>query len=341
MAPKIMLVGVSVCDIILVVPEISKPGDIVYLDRGITISLGGHPCNISVDLVKLGYSSSLIYVVSAIGNDFCGKFIEETLSSYSLQLNLVKIPGVGSNKNVIVVVKGEDRRFHVEVGASMHMQSKDVIRLVEEVKPGLIHLAVGLLGDVDTNLQNVLAASHNVGAVTFVDVGAPRPYGKADWRFLIESLKYADIFHANRYELQNVFGVEDIFDGIKKALATGAKIVVVTDGERGAYIAKDNYVIYQKAFKVDVVDPTGAGDAFQAGLIYKLVELAGDKFSRSYIEGIGYDELAEILLFSQAVGAVCVTQPGTTTAVSRENVENLLKKQRDEVMKSIKRMRIL
>ncbi|MEM0026463.1 MAG: carbohydrate kinase family protein [Ignisphaera sp.] len=340
MIPVLMFVGVAVCDIILVVPQLSRPGDIVYLDRGITISLGGHPCNISIDLVKLGYSPSAIHVVSAVGEDFCGKFIEDTLASYSIQLKLFRFPNVGSNKNVIIVVNGEDRRFHVEVGASTHMSSDEVLKYVEEVKPSLLHVAPGLLGDVDDNLENILRFSSKMGILNFVDVGAAKPYGKKDWSFLVKALEYADIFHCNRYELRNVLGVEDVIEGIKKILGRGVKIAVITDGEKGAYIAKDNYIIYQKPFKVDVVDPTGAGDAFQAGFIYKLVDIAGNRLGRRFIDEIGYEKLIEILTYAQAVGAVCVTAPGTTTAVKKENVENLLKNQSKEVIESASRIHL-
>ncbi|MEM4682907.1 MAG: carbohydrate kinase family protein [Ignisphaera sp.] len=337
---KLMFVGASVCDIILVTPYLSKPGDIVYLDKGVTISLGGHPCNISIDLVKLGYKPSDIYVVSAIGEDFCGKFIEENLTSFSLNLKLFKISRIGSNKNVILVIDGEDRRFHAEVGASMYLPLEDVINYVVEVKPRLLHITPGLLGDVDTHLSTVLSIAKDIGAVTFIDIGVAKPYGREDWGFLLESLRYVDILHCSRYELKNVFGTEDIYTDIRDIIERGVKMVIVTDGEKGAYIAKDGYVLYQKAFTVNAVDPTGAGDAFQAGFLYKLIELVGDKLDIEYINSMGYDELVEILAYAQAVGAVCVTKLGTTTAISRESVKKLLNEQKELVIKTTIRIKL-
>uniref|UniRef100_A0A7J3MY28 Carbohydrate kinase family protein n=1 Tax=Ignisphaera aggregans TaxID=334771 RepID=A0A7J3MY28_9CREN len=337
---KLMFIGASICDIILVTPYLSKPGDIVYLDKGITISIGGHPCNISIDLVKLGYKPSDIYIVSAIGEDFCGKFIEENLRNFSLNLKLFKISRVGSNKNIILVVDGEDRRFHAEVGASMYLPLEDVINYIVEVKPRLLHIAPGLLGDIDTHLSTVLSIAKDIDAVTFIDIGVAKPYGKEDWGFLLESLKYVDILHCSRYELKNIFGTEDIYTNIRNILERGVKMVIVTDGEKGAYIAKDGYVLYQRAFKVNAVDPTGAGDAFQAGFLYKLIELVKNRLDEDYINSIGYDELVEILTYAQAVGAICVTEPGTTTAIARENVERLLNEQKDSVIKTTTRIKL-
>ncbi|MEM1721973.1 MAG: carbohydrate kinase family protein [Ignisphaera sp.] len=337
---KLMFIGASICDIILVTPYLSKPGDIVYLDKGITISIGGHPCNISIDLVKLGYKPSDIYIVSTIGEDFCGKFIEENLRKFSLNLKLFKISRVGSNKNVILVIDGEDRRFHAEVGASMYLPLEDIINYIVEVKPRLLHIAPGLLGDIDTNLSTVLSIAKDIGAITFIDVGVAKPYGEEDWSFLLEALKHVDILHSSRYELKNIFGTEDIYTNIRNILDKGVKMVIVTDGEKGAYIAKDGYVLYQKAFKVDAIDPTGAGDAFQAGFLYKLIDLIDDKLNVDYINSMGYDELVEILTYAQAVGAICVTESGATTAIARENVEKLLNEQKEFVIKTTTRIKL-
>lgn len=334
MSPKMMLVGTSVCDIVLITPRLSEPGDVIYLDRGITISVGGHPCNIGIDLVKLGYNPRSIFVVSAIGNDYCGTFIEKTLSGYDIQTRFFKLRDLGSTKNVIVVIDGEDRRFHVDVGASYHLPLDHVLSEFNEIKPNIVYIAPGLLGEVDENLDYILENAHKHNVITFVDVGAAKPFNKNDWSFLVKALEHVDIFHCNTYELKKILGEADVVKGAKRFLGEGVKLMLITDGDKGAYIAKDNYLIHQKAFNIEVVDPTGAGDAFQAGFIYRLTTIFGENLSRKSLDTMDLEMLSDLLLYAQAVGAICVTKPGTTTAISRENVEKLLSEQKDYVLRS-------
>ena len=85
-------------------------------------------------------------------------------------------------------------------------------------------------------------------------------------------------------------------------------------------------------FEVDSVDPTGAGDAFCAGVIDSLLDhpdLLKD------IPGLTVEEAKTLLLKGSAAGAACVTSTGATTTVTRENVDSLMKEQGDRVRAGI------
>jgi len=83
------------------------------------------------------------------------------------------------------------------------------------------------------------------------------------------------------------------------------------------------------AFRVEAVDPTGAGDAFCAGFIQALLE-AG--LSGGGIADAPLDSLRGVLLVGGAAGAACVTAPGATTAVTKSVVEGLIRRQGGEVL---------
>jgi len=338
---NVLLVGVSVCDFIVTgIDRLAEPSGIVYLSNDVAISIGGHPCNIAIDLVKLGYDSKYINVVSAVGDDFCGIFIENTLRGYGVNTYLQKFYGVGSTKDVIIVFRGEDRRFHVYIGAASLLDPEYVLDVALRIRPRLVHIASGVISRVDDKLKDLLRIFRENGIVTFLDIGAAHPYGKKDWRFIIDSLEYVDIFHANVYEIRNVLSEENIAKAIDKLLSLGAKMVLITNGENGAYLANRNIAIYQPAFNVSVVDPTGAGDAFQAGFIYKLIEFLRDNLSSEEIERINDIEmLSRILLYAQAAGAVCVMAPGATTNVSRNSIENLLSKYGQKILRDTRTIR--
>jgi len=59
-------------------------------------------------------------------------------------------------------------------------------------------------------------------------------------------------------------------EGAEALLAEGVEIVAVKLGERGCYVTDGRNSFTQPAYRVKVVDTTGAGDAFNAGFIYGL-----------------------------------------------------------------------
>ncbi|MCS7111535.1 MAG: carbohydrate kinase family protein [Ignisphaera sp.] len=335
MVVSIVLTGVAVCDIIIAgLERVAEPGDIVYVTGLSSIEIGGHPCNISIDLVKMGYRSGDIITVSSVGNDLCGKFILNTLRSYGIVTEFQIHRDAQTNKNIILVVKNEDRRFHVDVDATTRLSIDHVISVIERYRPRLFYIAPGLLGSVDERLRDVLTVSRRLNAINMIDIGAAKPFGKKGWDFLIDSLNSVDIFHANLYEIRRVFGIDSISRAAKSLLNQGVRIVLITDGENGAYLAKDGYLVYQPAFKVEVIDPTGAGDAFQAGFIYKLIDaLNGDL---NMLDTLELGELKHVLLWAQASGASCVMGVGATTSVSRKNINQLISSQGDSILRATK-----
>ena len=329
------LTGVAVCDFTLVTERLANPSDVVYVSQGsIKVGIGGHPLNISIDLAKLGMDGSKVKVVASVGNDLCGGYIINTLKSYGIDTRWIHVAeDQETGKDMIIVIDGEDRRFHVDLGANLRLSAEHLINALGEIKPSLLHVAVGLLRATDESLRDVLKAARDEGALTFVDVGvATRPSG--GWEFLRESIEegLVDIFHANSYETSKVLGLANLNEAIRFLLESGVRIVLITEGERGALLASTNFVVRQPPFKVRVVDPTGAGDAFQAGFLY--YAFSGGR-PKDNLERLERDpkEAAKALAYSQAVGAACVTAPGTTEAVTRNNVEKILAAQLDAVLK--------
>jgi ribokinase len=106
----------------------------------------------------------------------------------------------------------------------------------------------------------------------------------------------------------------DRFDpekAIVKMKSFEAKAATVTLGEMGSVSTLGDDVFYSPAFKVDVVDTTGAGDVFHGGYIYGLLQ--------------GW-EIKEVLRFASAFAALKCRKPGGRAGIpSLKEVENLLK----------------
>jgi sugar/nucleoside kinase (ribokinase family) len=109
--------------------------------------------------------------------------------------------------------------------------------------------------------------------------------------------------------------MDDFDDIIDKIRSVGVK-TIVTSGENGAYLVNET-TIHIPAIQVNAVDTTGCGDAFMAGLIYK-------------ISKEGFLNQEEILLeaskFATATAAMAAQKIGAITSFPRiEEVDQFLK----------------
>jgi sugar/nucleoside kinase (ribokinase family) len=324
--------GILVTDIFAVdLPKVSDPGEITFAPKGIEIHVGGHSANVSIDLRKMGLSEGTVSSVGAVGEDFFGEFIESVLKRYGVVTHLEKVQKVGTSKDLILVVTGQDRRYHVDVGANRYLSPEHVVSVLAEERPLLFYVGgCGMLGKFDEKLAHTLQTAKNYNCLTFVDPVIPL---EREWSFLFQALKWADILHCNDVEAFSMTGEKDPWKAAKALIEEGVKFVIISRGERGVFAKIKNITLEIPAFKVPVIDPSGAGDAFCSGVIYKLVQKM--RHGPRDISVLSIEDLISILLEGAAAGAACVTAVGATTAVTRENVDLLLKEQETEILKNV------
>lgn len=316
----VLVSGIAVVDLIgSGLERVARPGELVF--GSVSASLGGHACNVSADLALLGFPKSRIRVVFPAGRDLFGEFLVRRLGERGLRVDPVFTGDAPTSLDLILVARGEDRRYHADPGANLRMEAGPVLALLRKHRP-LIYYAggVGLLGTFDRELAAVLRRARALGALTFVDVVSP--YRKS-WAFLRAALPWTDFFHCNIDEAAAFVGGREPAESAGLIRRLGAKAVFLTLGGAGAIAAVPGAVIRAPAFSVRVKDPTGAGDAFSAGLIFKTY--------RELRRGVRPDRLSsgdwvDILLYASACGAVCATGIGTTTALDRGRVEALVRR---------------
>lgn len=325
----VMTCGFLVADIVAAgMDKVADPGELVYVPGEIKLHIGGHPANVGVDLVKLGVPGDEVTVIGAIGEDLFGDFIEKKLKSYGLKAKLQRIKGVGTTKDMILVAKGEDRRYHVDEGASLKLEPEFVISSIEEEPPLLFYAATGIVGRFDDQIEHVMRSAKSKGCFTFLDI--VKPWGK-EWDFVLPALSFADVFHCNDMEAKNLTGEDELERAAEKLIESGVKLLLVTMGERGAMAVTQTLLVRQPSFRVDPIDPTGAGDAFCAGAIKWLLDEFGDRLGLTDPSGLPPDRLIDLLAFCQAVGATACMGIGTTSGVSVEGIKKLIEEQGSKV----------
>jgi sugar/nucleoside kinase (ribokinase family) len=323
--------GILVVDLIAAhLPKVSDPGELTYAPKGIEVHMGGHSGNVSINLTKLGLEKGEVSSVGAVGEDIFGDFLERLLEENGIVTHLQRLSRVGTSKDLILVVSGEDRRFHCDIGANWHLSPEHVLSILVEEKPLIFYAGgVGFTGRFDEELAKVLRRAKELGCLTFVDPVTPYKQG---WDFIIPPIEWTDIFHCNKDEAEKITGKGDPIEAARVLTGKGAQLAIISLGQKGLIAETEDVLFEMPAFKVPVVDPTGAGDALCAGVMRGLLRVTG--YKRREVSELSKDELARILLEGEAAGASCVTMIGTTTAVTEENVSKLLEEKGETVLKS-------
>ena len=323
---KVLAAGTIMADILAVeMEEIADPGEVVYLDREVEIRIGGHPIDVGIDLVKLGLPPQEIGVIAAVGQGLFGDYVKKIVEQYGLQACWQEIEKVDTGKNIILEKKGEDRRFHIDPGANWYLDPELVEGKIRELSPKIFCLRPGYCG-IDLQLEELLREAEAQNSFVLLDImqlHPQRPKG-----LLLPLFHYADAVHCNPKEAMVNTGKNDLEEALNEILRRGASAIFLTKGGEGAELITPVLRIRQPGFRVDFVDATGAGDAFCAGVVHKLLEL--NKFKD--IHKLSQDELIELLMMGQAVGASAATRAGCVEGVAKDKVDQMIREQRERIL---------
>ncbi len=320
---EVLCAGSFMIDIVAPhLPAMTPPGGLVYAPEGITLNVGGHAANASMDLARLGQTG--VVAAGCVGDDTLGALIVEALRREGVEPRQQVHPTVGTAKNIALTVEGEDRRFIAELAANTLLEPDHIISLLGE-NPRMLYMGtIGGLRFVDRSLARILDAAHAAGAATLVDVIPPT---EPTWDHLTSALPGVDVLHMNEYEARLATGLDSPAEAASTLHGMGAATVIVTRGRGGLVAAAEGARVTMPAFDVREVDTTGAGDALCAGITRSLLAHPDPTHVKT-------EALIQALLEGQAAGAACVTSPGATTAVTAKNVERLIGEQGGAVLEA-------
>lgn len=277
------------------VKEFPPEGSLTALDA-LPVHVGGCAANVSVGLTKLGID---VDIVGCLGNDPAAMSLEAALVAHRVGCQgLRHTDAYPTSKTVILLLEGQDRRFFHVFGAnrafSVAMIDRDWVASLDIFYLG----GLFIMPDFDTDaFRDLLTFCREKGVVTVVDVVTPADFDRGDELFRL--LPWIDWFLPNDDEGKLITGHDDPADQLK-ALATPGASRMVTLGPDGILASDGEKTWRAGVYPVDVVDPSGCGDAFAAGLIAGICR------------GL---ELPDILRVAGAVGASAARKLGTTDGV--------------------------
>jgi ribokinase len=252
-------------DVLYIVERIAKGGEEVGI-QDVKKAPGGSAANTIVALSRLGVETSF---VGLVGTDEEGERILEEFVKEGLETEIRKEAGYTGAAIGFVDAEGE-RALYIYPGVNDRLGMKHIdIELINNAR--FLHTS-SFVNTAQLELQCELARriesklSFSPGMLCF-------KYGLDD---LAELIARSEVLFISASELKSLMLSEDYEKGATDLLNSGAKNVCVTLGERGSYVANstgESYLI--EAYPTDVVDTTGAGDAFAAGFLYGLLHEKG------------------------------------------------------------------
>ncbi len=270
-ARPVLCVGILVADFFVPPLErLPEPGELVATGDFL-IQPGGCAANTAIALAGLGVPAA---VCGRVGDDVFGEVVLRDLGARGIDTSAVSITqGSGTSKTVIVPVRGEDRRFIHTFGANAVLAAADIpstlLATAAVVYVGGYLILPGLL---QAELAGRLREARSHGARIVLDVAVPSEHPGLSLDAVRELLPLADYFVPNNDEAGALTGEHNPASQARAFLDCGAQTVVIKLGERGVHVQTGETAFDMPAPPVPVIEPSGAGDAFAAGLIVGILE---------------------------------------------------------------------
>jgi sugar/nucleoside kinase (ribokinase family) len=295
----IVCLGIIVADLVgRPLRALPDPGRLVLVDE-MGLHTGGCAVNSATALARLGLP---VAVIGKVGADALGDFMLHKLEGRGIGARGVsRDPGVGTSATMVMVDPDGERRFVHYIGANARLTLDDVDFDIVEAA-AILHIAGALVlpGLDGEPTARLLHRARSAGVTTFLDTVWD---DTGRWMELIgPCLPHLDYFVPSLPEARALTGLREPEDVARALLDCGVGNVALKMGADGCLVMSgdDDRLLRVPAFEVQVVDATGAGDAFAAGFI------AG------VWQGWPLEQTARL---ANAVGALCVTGVGATGGV--------------------------
>ncbi|CAG7622091.1 Ribokinase [Paenibacillus solanacearum] len=255
--PRIAVVGSLNMDLVLSMQAMPRTGETVQAER-IHYIPGGKGANQAIGCARLGAQTAMI---GAVGADAFGRQLTDQLLQNGVSDHIARLEGTATGTaaifhtpqdNCIAIVPGANALCSPELVASR----RDVIGKAAVL---LVQLEIPL-----ETVRQALAMARSAGVKTVLNPAPAMPLPEA-------VLRMADILTPNETEFAALCQMEHIPDTDLERHMCGwerryGHRLVVTRGAAGCAYLEDGTLVTVPAPRVNVVDTTGAGDAFNAAL---------------------------------------------------------------------------
>jgi ribokinase len=264
----ILVLGSSNTDLVVQAARLPAPGETVV--GGVFFrAAGGKGANQAVAAARAGAGS--VSLIAAVGEDDFGREALAGLRAEGVDCDLVKrVSGEPSGVALIMVDRNGQNCISVASGANLHLTPADI----EAIDDARIRQAAVMLACLEAPSPTVVRGLQRAKQLGLITILNPAP---ADPEIASSDiLRHVDIITPNESEAALLTGqrVEDIAEAQaagQRLRDLGCRHAIITLGARGCLLVSDQ-VVHVEALRVQPVDTTAAGDAFNGALALALAE---------------------------------------------------------------------
>ncbi|OAF10580.1 fructokinase [Bradyrhizobium centrolobii] len=280
-------------------------------------AVGGSCLNVAIGMARLGAPTGF---VGGISTDMFGQMIADHAIASNVELGLATRSDHQTTLAFVRIVAGESHYafYDAETATRNWTYRRGAIpfETVEALHVGSTTL-VNDKGAAET--KALIADARTTSTISF-DPNCRPNLVKDKSAYLARMAEFAaraDLIKMSDVDFNYLFGDEPYQQRANALLGQGTSLVVFTRGSNGAVAWHGRAgQIEVAAPKVEVVDTIGAGDSFQAGLLFALHKQG--RLARQKLRDIGADELRRALSFAASCAGLTCTRPGADPPWSRE-----------------------
>jgi fructokinase len=272
---------------------------------------GGAPANVAVGLARLGVRSAFM---GKVGDDPFGHFLAGTLAAAGVDVGSLLFTTEARTALAFVSLRADGDRefmFYRHPSADMLLTPEEIDSAALGAARALHYGSISLISEPSRGATlHAIEVAKEAGCLISCDANLRLPLwpdAASAREGMLLALAKAQVVKISDDELRFLTGSKDPAAARAQLWSEGTLLVLITAGAEGCHYLTAASEGHVAGFSVDVVDTTGAGDGFVAGILQGLVR----------DPAIVRDEarLRELCRFANAVAALATTERGAIPAM--------------------------
>jgi len=269
----VLIYGDLLLDVLFYLEESVSIDRKAHVVKSVVVSSGGAAGNIAVTLSRLKVP---VFVLSTIGIDPIGEYLLSRLVCEGVQVDYVKkIKETYTGITVGFIEPNGHRTLFTYKGASGKniIRAKELSSLLDRITCVQLVFISGYTVHNEDRGESIIAVASEAskrGVLVAIDLGG---FTREHNKVLSELRGKVDYLFLNEEELLEITGSRSVNDGLEVLYETiTPRVIFLKQGERGCLIRERNTIVVIPAYRVHVVDTTGCGDVFNAGVLYGILK---------------------------------------------------------------------
>ncbi|MEM5800000.1 MAG: carbohydrate kinase family protein [Candidatus Aenigmatarchaeota archaeon] len=270
------------------------------------LEVGGGSAHFAMAISKLGVKTRFIGLV---GNDFFGEFVAKEIKKFGVESRIKRI-SKETGISIGIHFKDGSRSLLTFRGTNSLFSLKDF--KFKEIKGNVLYIGgYNLQKSFQKDVRKVLNYAKEKRMITCLEPDLKSGIN-CDLRELKNNLKFVDFFFPDFEEGKILTKEKDEEKIVEKILSFGCKNVALKLGEKGCLVSNHEKTFRISAIKTKAINPTGAGDFFNAGFVFGYLK-------HKKIEKAG--------IYGNALASFAISRFGDERFPTRKDVEGIVRKE--------------